>query len=152
MDFDWSEPFVPALSKGGELWERLRPATISLLNRGLWGILTPEQAKARMPVLADFTRRAKPDGRCFYRTTTGSGRSGGMYRQEHTYIKEETQAASCEFLDVAHLTKAFVDMDEGERDLVFWDAVHYQPWVYEELNRALLNVLCNEKNVTAPSL
>lgn len=151
FDFDWSEPFVEALSKGGALWEQLPPATISLLNRGLWGILTPEQAKARMPVLANVTRRARPDGRCFYRTTTGSARSDRMYKQEHTYIQDETLAAGCEFLDVAHLTKAFADMSKGERELVFWDAVHYLPWVYEELNHILLNVLCNEKNVAAPS-
>jgi len=30
-----------------------------------------------------------------------------------------------------------------ERRTVFWDAVHFQPWVYEELNNIMLNILCN---------
>jgi hypothetical protein len=36
--------------------------------------------------------------------------------------------------------------EEFEYTNVFWDSVHYQPWVYEELNNVMLNVLCNAKN------
>jgi hypothetical protein len=30
-----------------------------------------------------------------------------------------------------------------ERDTILWDDVHFQPWVNEELNNLLLNMLCN---------
>lgn len=30
-----------------------------------------------------------------------------------------------------------------EYNSIFWDSVHYMPWVYEELNNLLLNMLCN---------
>jgi hypothetical protein len=32
-----------------------------------------------------------------------------------------------------------------ERHNVFFDDVHYQPWLYEEFNNLWLNVLCNTK-------
>ena len=31
---------------------------------------------------------------------------------------------------------------EEEMSNVYWDAVHFLPWVYEEFNQILLNVLC----------
>jgi hypothetical protein len=32
---------------------------------------------------------------------------------------------------------------------VTFGQVHFQPWVYEELNQMLLNVLCNDKKLEA---
>jgi hypothetical protein len=51
--------------------------------------------------------------------------------------------AGCSFLDIAHVTEIFASLQTVERTFVFWDALHYLPWVYEELNNVLLNVLCN---------
>jgi hypothetical protein len=31
--------------------------------------------------------------------------------------------------------------------LIFCQQVHYHPWVYEELNNLLLNVLCNDRRL-----
>ena len=48
-----------------------------------------------------------------------------------------------------HLTEEFGALKAPGRNRthpsasVFVDHVHYQPWVYEELNNILLNVLCN---------
>jgi phospholipase/lecithinase/hemolysin len=38
-----------------------------------------------------------------------------------------------------------------EKKFVFWDSVHYTPWVYEALNNVLLNVLCNHISTDAKS-
>jgi hypothetical protein len=29
---------------------------------------------------------------------------------------------------------------------IFWDDMHFQPWVYKELNNLMLNVLCNAQD------
>jgi hypothetical protein len=74
-------------------------------------------------------------------------------------MKDATFNAGCGLLDYGHLTKEFgllsfshpappsqkngTIWNAREREDVFFDAVHYTPWVYEELNNILLNVLCN---------
>ena len=71
-------------------------------------------------------------------------------KQEWDRVFIQTMLAGCMYLDVAHLTEMFDEMahihpklrqsENGmynnweEFDSIFWDAVHYRPWVYEELN------------------
>jgi len=78
-----------------------------------------------------------------------------------SYIKNATFTAGCGFLDFGHLTQEFNSLmysrsappkEEGgkiwnfqEWGSVYWDRVHFTPWVYEELNNLFLNVLCNGK-------
>jgi hypothetical protein len=80
---------------------------------------------------------------------------------ERSYVKDATFHAGCGYLDFAHLTQEFESfkyahppppMEENytiwnfrERNDIYWDSVHFMPWVYEELNNLLLNVLCNHK-------
>jgi len=62
-----------------------------------------------------------------------------------------TLDAGCEYCDVDHLTEALGrDDPNGSLFGAFTDTVHFQPWVYEELNNVLLNVLCNTAAIVQP--
>jgi hypothetical protein len=144
-------------------------------NRGLWGQIQEDKAKKMMESLHNITstrtrtsirtggnEHENQNNRCFFRSTTGCQRTreNDLASWEYGSIRNASYAAGCEYLDIAHLTKEFSTMvyehedDEHEEDEdeefkytnVFWDSVHYQPWVYEELNNVMLNVLCNAKN------
>ena len=147
FDVDWRQNFTTAVAPGGVFSQQLPPVDIALYNRGLWGTLTQEQAKERLPLLRNLAQE-----RCFYRTTTGSPRSPNIRPKEMSFVKDETLAAGCEFLDIGHLTSVFVALNDKhanpERATVYWDAIHFQPWVYEEINTVLLNVLCNAKQLS----
>jgi len=158
--FDWRyDNFTQAFSNGTEFLKNHVDTDYVLYNRGLWGQLPKGRAKQIMESMYQITGgKSKPDGRCFYRTTTecerSTKRSLGDHERKDVY--EVTNAANCEFFDVNHITKEFglfqwshPPPDRNlmdERQTVLWDAVHYQPWVYEELNNLLLNVLCNAKD------
>jgi hypothetical protein len=157
-DFDFSEPLHQAL-RNGTLRSILPAVDIVMYNRGLWSLLTPERAVTIMQLLKEWSG----EGRCFYRTTTGCSRSSSAWFRDHELaaMKEPTFNVGCGFFDVAHLTREFSlllyrhpmppNEEHGtisnirERGNVFWDAVHYIPWVYEELNNMFLNVVCNAK-------
>jgi hypothetical protein len=156
-DWDWKDPLHEALLKG-TLKSVLPDVDIVIYNRGLWGVLTKDRAEKIMPLLYDWTGE---NGRCFFRTTTASPDSDVYREPERTYVKRATFSAGCSTLDFAHLTREFESLpfahprppkqQDGtiwnyrERDDVYWDYVHFLPWVYEELNNMLLNVLCNSK-------
>ena len=134
-------------------------------NRGLWGKIPEEKARKMMSLLHDFTTPRggdwggdndsnNPKNRCFFKSTTGCGRSHSEhYDYEFRIVRPAAFLVGCEYMDVGHLTREFASFHfshpQPPRDVmfeystIFWDAVHYQPWVYEELNTVLLNVLCN---------
>jgi hypothetical protein len=152
-DLDWSEPLHQALN--GSLRSILPPVDIVIYNRCLWGTLRKAEADKIMPLLHDFVG----DGRCFYKTGTSTALYPGVSAVEMASMKAATFNAGCGLLDYGHLTKEFgllsfshpappsqkngTIWNAREREDVFFDAVHYTPWVYEELNNILLNVLCN---------
>jgi hypothetical protein len=141
-DYDWNT----SLSTGFDLLtDKLGTIDITLYNRGNWNQITTAMAKDLMPKFRDLAR-----DRCFYKSTTQSQRT-----RERPYMRPlaesdrvfvPTLEAGCGYLDFAHLTsyfEHFLIMDNEEVKTIFWDSVHYTPWVYEELNNLLLNVLCN---------
>lgn len=181
-DFDFMESLVHALGENGILRRQLPPANITIYNRGLWGVLSRKQSPQVMSGLYNYVDGQQ--GRCFYRSTTASSRSDSIQASENSYIRQDAFMAGCNYLDFAHITRAFVNLPfqaKGipyrskvsspqrlspypnevhvhnnstssvngpfangiEREAIFWDAVHFMPWVYEELNNLLLNVLCN---------
>ncbi|KAL3770409.1 hypothetical protein ACHAW5_002326 [Stephanodiscus triporus] len=139
--------------------EQYADVDIAFYNRGLWGKITDNRARQMMKLLHDFTTPSHGDtskGRCFFKTTSGCPRSLDDKIAEHDYdvVRKAAYAEGCEYMDVGHLTEEFSLLLFGHpppprnvmseyRTVFFWDAVHYQPWVYEELNNLLLNVLCN---------
>ena len=72
-----------------------------------------------------------------------------MYNWESGPVRNVTLEAGCEYFDVAHVTEEFSRLGEDDPDFknVFWDRVHYVPWVYEEINNLMLNLLCNARQV-----
>lgn len=162
-DFDFSQPLAAALYEDGVLRQHLPPVNVSIYNRGLWGALPRENSAKILPRLYNFTGREH--GRCFYRSTTASPQSGEQKIRtiEDGYVRQDTFDAGCSFLDFARITQPFEHLkfqnqhllrhkvQKGERRLsiaqerqsIYRDANHFQPWVYEELNNLLLNVLCN---------
>ena len=122
-------------------------------NQGLlWGKLPRDRAKIWWNrCTACFLVEEKQHNRCFYRSSTSCGRmtKKNIRNYEHNTICLIAHTVNCEYLDYNHLTEAFGHFDfaylEPDRNIsyesksVFWDALHYQPWVYKELNNLLLN-------------
>ena len=159
--YDWIEPLDDALE--GTLRHVLPPVTISLYNRGLWGNLEPDRATRVFPQLYNFTGRDK--GRCIFKSTTASKRRGNWREYEPSTIQPLSEHAGCSFFDVGHMTSELRDVWQTQAEVpneteliaiknVWVDEIHFQPWVYEEVNNVLLHVLCNNNKAppwqTAP--
>lgn len=153
LNFDWSQPLERAIAPGGILERLLPPVNISLYNRGIWGAIAKERAELLMPMFHNFS--GGDQGRCYFQASTG--RFDWTQQAERTHVNDAAQKAGCGFIDLGHLVEDFnqlvnrfpdaPDQEYGnaqdERHFVYTDVVHFQPWVYEELNNMLLNVLCN---------
>jgi len=153
LSFDFSQPVEEAILPDGVLRQVLPPVNISLYNRGLWGKIPKEKVEKLMPALYDWSQGEK--GRCYFRSS--AGRFESTRQHELDVVRRATQKSGCGFIDVAHLVEDFNSLlfnhplppgqEYGtvhhEFGTVYWDAVHFLPWVYEELNNMLLNVLCN---------
>jgi hypothetical protein len=154
-DLDWDYPSITdALGPNGTVFhEQFSGTNYAFYNRGLWGKIEGKKAKTAMELLYKFTESENQNGRCFFKSTTGCERTSDndLATWEHGVIRKASYAAGCEYLDATHLTAEFSTMlfshpaksNQFERSTVYWDAVHYQPWVYEELNNMLLNIMCN---------
>ena len=154
QDWDWNEPLYQALN--GTLQQVLHGVDIVIYNRGLWGVLNQDLIETIMPLIRNWVG---DKGRCFYKTTTGDLNT--VRPPELSYIKNATFTAGCGFLDFGHLAQEFNSLmyrhpappkeESGkiwnfqEWGSVYWDRIHFTPWVYEELNNLFLNVLCNGK-------
>lgn len=163
-EYDWNiTAIVDAFGPEGGIFHEQHPDPHYVFyNRGLWGNIQQDKAEKMMALLYNYTSK-----RCFYRSTTGSERTRQDQINEHedTVVRRTAYAHGCEYIDVGHLTKEFSTtiymhpapppnkmFDPPRHNMfeylsVFWDSVHYQPWVYEELNTVLLNILCNTRLV-----
>lgn len=153
-DYDWNySSIMDAFGANGTSFQEQHADTnFVFYNRGLWGKLQEDKANSMMALLHNFT-----SDRCFFKSTTSCGRTiqNDLFKWEEGPIRRAAFNNGCEFMDVGHLTKEFSTLffahPQPPRNLmfeyhsVFWDAVHYQPWVYEELNNMLLNIMCNGK-------
>lgn len=153
--YHFSEPFVDSMGPNGALRKYFPPVDIVQYNRGLWGVLDNKE-KVKNITKAMYGFSGGQNGRCLFRSTTG--RFSQTREAESHLVKESTLKAGCGFFDLAHLLEDFNDLlmlhpppppstfgsvIHEERSTIYWDAVHFQPWVYEETNNMLLNVLCN---------
>lgn len=154
LAYDWIETLEDALTTNGTFRTRIPGVDYAIYNRGLWGLLTQERAKRVMPLFRDLitaTGKVEHESRCFFKSTTGSARtSRRSIKRERGPIQQETKSAGCSYLDFAQLTSEFgkIPDKEGafpERKAIYIDEIHFRPWVYEELNNVLLNVICNSK-------
>ena len=152
--FDFEEPLEQALQPNGALYKQLPPTTIAIYNRGHWGQLPAARANVLMPLLHTFSQGSL--GRCYFKSTTTP--YPFLREHERTAIRDAAWTSGCGFLDWGHITEDFLELPfqpnmippeqvygpiTGEREQIFWDQVHFQPWVNEEFNNLLLNILCN---------
>ena len=151
--FDWAGPLDELLSlgKSPSFATSLAPdADLAFFNRGLWGPL-PAASEAIFKGLQRLTHRN--GGRCFGKGTTHSNPERNPTRRQWNDLgRTQAVQAGCELYDLWPVTERFSSMDyvptaggtQGERESVYWDAVHFQPWVYTELNNLLLNQVCGQ--------
>jgi len=168
-DFDWKFPnimaaFDPFFNNGTVFAKQfLENIDYAFYNRGIWGPVQLNKTQSIMASLRRITKGRRQPGRqtknnsneprCFYKSTTASnsGHEAKNEVWESGPIRNATRNAGCEYFDVHHLTKDFLKPPWREHSnqafidgtSAFTDLVHFQPWVYEELNNMLLNVLCN---------
>ena len=152
--WDWNGILQDVVN--GTIQAFLPAIDIAIYNRGLWGVLNADRAERIMPLLHNLVG----DGQCFYRTSTAAPiKPQNLGDLEMQRMAGATFHAGCSMLDFWHLTDDFwwlgypfpIPPKQEKGNLsndrewcdVYWDAVHFIPWVYEELNNLLLNVLCN---------
>ena len=163
-DFDWNYPNITTAfgrSNGTVFRDQHFDINYVFYNRGLWGSIQYQKAQEMLASIYEMTEEGRTyeqskSNRCFYRSTTGCQRSrdeNEIEMMEYGPVRLAAYEAGCEYFDIAHITDEFSRLlfthpapprnVQFEFSTIFWDAVHYLPWVYEELNNLLLNVLCN---------
>jgi hypothetical protein len=157
--FDFKQHFPDAINETGSLRKIFPTVDFAIYNRGLWGRLNVKRSKHIFHLMHEWTGNGL--GRCFFKATTATHPGHNeMQTFEQLEIGKTSLEEGCGFLDYGHVTMEFSQlqfthprppsMDAGrlngmfERSFVYWDKVHFTPWVYEELNNILLNVLCNK--------
>ena len=125
-------------------------------NRGIWGGIQIDKAEKMMSAMYEMTGgdegREVSNNRCFFRSTTGNFRTNNRLKNlkhlESGPVRDVVRRSGCEYFDIAFVTEEFSRMEKNsyQQNSTFWDEVHYTPWVYEELNNLLLNVLCNTQD------
>ena len=121
--------------------------TDAFYNRGLWGpVVDP-------PAIFAALRGLVRGGRCFWRGTTAAHDPKREKVRDEAGVRGDARNNGCEIFDAQLMTDAFRrlpwthpsagELARRERANVFVDGVHFMPWVYEEINNLLLNVLCN---------
>lgn len=159
-DFDWQFPSITdAFQSNGTVFYKqfLEGMNYAIYNRGIWGQIGLDKAKKMTKSLHRITRGQSEDpsnrNRCFFKSTTAVApdanaiapiKNGKNELWERGPIRNATYHSGCEYFDVFHLTEEFGNSERENKGWdIFTDGIHYQPWVYEELNNILLNVLCN---------
>lgn len=142
-DWDWEYPNVAtAFQPGSSLHnEYLDDTNYVFYNRGLWGALQQDKAETIMNALRNMTRGT--NNRCFFKSTTGCGRSvsNSLDSIEYNDVRKTTFDSGCEYFDIGHVTQEFgrfIVPDKSsmassvamEYRHVFWDSVHYVSVLY----------------------
>jgi hypothetical protein len=158
--YDFRQHFPEAISPKNGLIRNMFPTVdYAFYNRGIWGRLDPERSKQVFSLMHQWV--GDGNGRCFFTATTASSVEASIHAYEREQIRPHAHRSGCSYLDFGHITFDFTAFtfernglprmeggklnEQYERSGIFWDSVHYMPWVYEELNNVLLNVLCNWK-------
>ena len=135
---------------------------IAIFNQGLWGRIPVNLPNVSATFEGLFNVTQKHKGKCFWKGTTAafSGATPVALSMPETFptaelaVRNSAYAHGCGVYDLSHVTKEFTNFQwngdigrpkccgDSEMMNVYWDAVHFLPWVYEEFNQILLNVLC----------
>jgi hypothetical protein len=133
---------------------------IAIFNAALWtgGRADVNLVKPILNALFNFTQSHNKKGKCYWKGMAPSKAENmftpSAFDAHEDDVRNVAYGAGCGVFDVTHVTKDFApfmwsgDVGRnkccGEKELfnVYFDSVHFQPWVNEELNNILLNVLC----------
>jgi hypothetical protein len=100
---------------------------------------------------------------CYFKSTTAFANFDHEFQMSRgeTGIRAIANASGCSNYNAHHLTAEFDPVNKTyqmkqkgwrkKRLNVYWDAYHFQPWVYHELNNALLNMLCTMDDLNTAS-
>jgi hypothetical protein len=170
-DYDWQYSIANKPEDKFEIFEGLESSglapdvDLAIYNRGLWVTAPSDFSQAEKMFAGMFKMTQKRKGKCFWKGTTAKAFSTTFKKEENylpitTYEREMrlrfgAYSAGCGVYDLAFVTQQFEKFEWmgdvgrpsccGDSEMmtnVFWDLVHYHPWVYEEFNTILLNMLC----------
>lgn len=130
--------------------------TIAMSNRGIWGNIPMDKNHAATMFQNLYNITKRNNGKCFWKGTTAySGDySSEEFAAKEVPIRKLAYKYGCGVYDLSHVTKQFInlvwdgDLGKpgccGEKEFmeVYFDAAHFRPWVLEEMNQILLNMLC----------
>ena len=154
-DFDWEYPnIVTGFGPNGTSFHAQHQDTNYIFyNRGIWGAIQIDKAEKMMSAMYEMTGgdegRRVSNNRCFFRSTTANFQTNTELKHlkdlESGPVRDIVRRSGCEYFDISFVTEEFSRIEDKsyEQRSTFLDQVHYTPWVYEELNNLLLNVLCN---------
>eukprot|EP00980_Cylindrotheca_fusiformis_P016585 scaffold4973_cov135-Cylindrotheca_fusiformis.AAC.3 len=138
---DINEVIEDGMDTNGTIRKYIPPPDHVIYNRGLWGGFPLNRARKLFARMKGWARET-----CYYKSTTAG--SGAIHRpifsSKEAQIRQAAEEAGCRNYHLHHLTGQFAHLDHEKdgRDDIFVDEIHYQPWVYHELNNVLLNMLC----------
>jgi hypothetical protein len=123
---------------------------VVLWNSGFWGkFKTEKDAKFLKESLLSMKKSVGTSGRIFYKTTTTCLLSSMNRVNPHEYdqiarkVVPSLEEHGISLYDTNKITAPFkqIDVEDPIFNKIYWDAVHFQPYVYEELNNVLLHKL-----------
>ena len=131
---DWKGDLAHAMQT---VVSRLKPDYI-VLNSGLWQSTNGWSTQVISQVIKKINDVLKPkNGTAIWKTTTQS-RSMDISPNHDSKIKTMAAQAGWKIFDAWALTRALPLLKPS----VYWDNLHFLPFVYNELNTALLHNLC----------
>ncbi|KAL3156426.1 hypothetical protein ABBQ38_000735 [Trebouxia sp. C0009 RCD-2024] len=126
-----------------------------VFNTGLWGLpavalLSPVQQLAIFLGIAkigtQFHQKRNPHTRLIWKTITVSAQNEAepdMENLNEAGSKAFATDGNWDIMDARIITQAAKNQGLN----LYWDQMHFLPFVYEELNDVLLNMLCSPENV-----
>lgn len=145
---DFAEILEDGLTDNGNVQKYVTDVDHVVYNRGIWGDIPLKRAEVLFPRLRKWASRS-----CIHKTTT---RGKKAINKDAFFMRENrtrTQAkkSGCKVYHVHKLTEPFAALkkNETERGNFYWDVVHFQPYVYNELNVALLNMMCGKEHLVS---
>jgi hypothetical protein len=129
--------------------ERSTRRAVIVWNSGIWGAFKgAKDAEYLKASLLSLKQSAGKHGLVFYKTTTVAQtsdfkRASGLREFDHVAraVVPALKHSGISIYDANKVTKPFESLERAIYMAIYWDGVHFQPYVYEELNNVLLHKL-----------
>jgi hypothetical protein len=114
-----------------------RQPDVIVINQGIWRSKLRTSYKEFETVLRSAKLAVKPGGRVVWKRTTAV--RDGEQIDDDKFV-EFLRQSSIDVFDAYTVTAALTQPSVCQS--AFWDRLHFEPFVYRELNLALLDMLC----------